>query len=139
MADDGPRWGVAALQRRRHPRLNISLPVEFTVRRGDAEAAPCQVALRTLGGGGLLLVVPQPLDVGTALDLTLHLPVRPPEPETATGWQPGRSLKMEAVVVWTDVTTQGLPDECRCGVAFTAIADADRAAIVDFIARARKE
>ncbi len=133
MAEDGSRWGVASLQRRRHPRLNITLPVEFALKCGGAPAAARRVALRTLGGGGLLLIVPEPVEVGAALELTLHLPAGP-----GAGAGPGRSLRMEAVVVWTDIATEGLRDECRCGVAFTAIADDDRAVILDFIARARE-
>ncbi len=138
--DEGSRWGVASLQRRRHPRINVSLPVEITGRRGaGGSPAPRQAALRTLGGGGLLLIAPEPMQVGDALDLTLHLPAAPADAETAAGWKPGPSLRIEAVVVWTDIATEGLADECRCGVAFTAIRDADRAAILEFIARARRE
>ncbi len=138
MADDGSRWGVASLQRRHHPRLDVSLPVEFVVRAaapsgdGGSPADPRQAGLRTIGGGGLLLVLPEPLRVGAALGLTLYLPDPDPAGRLARG------IKAEAVVAWTDIATEGVPDECRCGVAFTAIDDADRAAILDFIARSRK-
>jgi 2-polyprenyl-6-methoxyphenol hydroxylase-like FAD-dependent oxidoreductase len=37
-----------------------------------------------------------------------------------------------------DVTTVGAADECRCGVAFTRIADGDRQAILDFISQHRR-
>lgn len=138
MADEGPRWGVASLQRRRHPRLDVSLPVELVVRgaarphSGESPPDPHRAELRNVGGGGLLLVVPEPLEVGTALDLTLYLP--DPDPAGRTP----RGIRAEAVVAWIDISTEGVPDECRCGVAFTAIGDAERAAILDFIARSQK-
>lgn len=133
MADDESRWGVASLQRRQHPRLDVSLPVEYVVQQaGGARPA----AARNMGGGGLLLVLPSPLDLGTVLALTVYLP----EDHVASpdGRRTPVGVHAEAVVVWVDVTTLGAPDECRCGVAFTRIADADRQAILDFIGRSRR-
>lgn len=133
MAEDEARWGVASLQRRQHPRLDVSLPVEYVVQpSGDAGTT----ALRTLGGGGLLLVFPAPLDVGTVLALTVYLPDERPPAEG--GRRAPRGVRAEAVVAWVDLTTLGVPDECRCGVAFTTIAEADRQAILDFITRSRR-
>ncbi len=133
MADEEARWGVASLQRRQHPRLNVSLPVEYVVQpNGDSRTT----ALRTLGGGGLLLVLPSPLEVGAALALTVYLPDdRAP---SAGGRRAPLAVRVDALVVWVDLTTQGVADECRCGVAFTRIADGDRQTILDFIAQNRR-
>jgi c-di-GMP-binding flagellar brake protein YcgR len=137
LTDQEPRWGVASLQRRRHPRLDVSLPVEIVVRAEDpAEGAlpgPVRASLRNVSGGGLLLVAPGSLAVGARIALTLYLPEGP-----AAGRREPRAVRAEAVVVWTDLATEGLPDETRCGVAFRVIADDDRAAIVDFVNRGRK-
>ncbi|HEY8370296.1 MAG TPA: PilZ domain-containing protein [Thermodesulfobacteriota bacterium] len=133
MADEDARWGVASLQRRQHPRLDVSLPVEYVVQPGGD---PRTTALRTLGGGGLLLVLPAPLEVGTRLSLTVYLPDN--RPLVTAGVRAPRGVRADAVVVWADLTTQGVPDEYRCGVAFTRIADADRQAILDFIAQNRR-
>ncbi len=133
MADEGWRWGVASLQRRQHPRLNVSLPVEYVVQQsGNARTA----TLRTLGGGGLLLVLPSPLEVGTIISLTVYLPNdRAPE---GGGRRVPLGVQAEAAVVWVDLTTVGAPDECRCGVAFTRIADGDREVILEFITQNRR-
>jgi c-di-GMP-binding flagellar brake protein YcgR len=143
MADAEPRWGVASLQRRQQPRLNVSLPVEFVVRRDapapgpDAEARP--IELRNVSGGGLLLVLPGPQPAGARLGLTLFLPDGPvPLGESPARGAP-RPIRAETVVVWTDLATEGAADECRCGVTFTSIANADRRAILEFIGRGRTD
>jgi len=133
VADQEPRWGVASLSRRRHPRLDVSLPVEFVVRGPEPAGGPAAAPGRTgnVGGGGLLLIVPQPLPVGTSIGLTLYLPAGP-----LAGRGEPRPVTAEAMVVWTDLSTEG-SQEMRCGVGFTSIADEGRAAIVDFVTRGR--
>jgi c-di-GMP-binding flagellar brake protein YcgR len=131
--DEESRWGAASLQRRKHPRLDVSLPVEFVVRGPAWRAGPGRAATRSVGGGGLLLILAIPMAVGTPLALTLYLPAEPGEGAPAGP----RAIRAEALVAWADLVTEGLPDECRCGVAFTDIQEADRQAILGFIARAR--
>jgi hypothetical protein len=70
---DPQAQGIA---RRRFPRVAVDLRTEYQILppklAGRSSAGTHDAAARTLGGGGLMFSTPDPLPVGTKLDMTLH-------------------------------------------------------------------
>lgn len=134
----GTRWGVTYFHRRRYPRINVTLPVEYRIvaepalpKVPAAAARPSargrQTHARSLGTGGLLIETSERLVVGTRLALTLYLPDRAPA-EAGTG-----PVACVARVVWTDILSELRADESRCGVEFLEIGPEAREKILAFI------
>lgn len=142
MAEHGEgesRWGVTHFHRRKYPRVNVTLPIEYRVIGEPAlpkvpAAAPVRPGPRlrkthakTLGGGGLLLEASERLPVGTRLALTVYLP---------NVSSPGAGIieiTCEVRVVWVDIVSELSPDEYQCGVEFLDIASTSREKIFEFI------
>lgn len=65
-----PRYGLLNFERRKHPRFNVDFPIEYGrtdlfVKRGDAANA---------SEGGLLLYLPEEMEIGEHLSLKLFFP-----------------------------------------------------------------
>ncbi len=133
------RWGVTHFHRRKYPRVNVTLPVEYRVVGEPAApkvpaAAPARPGPRlrkthakTLGGGGLLVETSERLPVGTRLALTLYLP------DVVAAGAGIVEIPCEVRVVWTDILSELAPDEYKCGVEFLEIAPENREKIHEFI------
>jgi hypothetical protein len=112
--------GLAFTQfnRRRSPRINVTLPVEYSM---TMDIAPClPTRTETLGGGGLMLHLPMVVPVGALMKLKLSLPDRVAIPCTVR-------------VVWTELLTGLEQNDFRTGVAFEQIAERDLDALRTFI------
>ncbi len=138
-ADVESRWGITHFHRRRYPRVNVTLPVEYRVVGEPAlpkvpAAAPVRPGPRlrktrtkTLGGGGLLLEAGERLPVGTRLALTVYLP------DVSSNAAGIVEIACKVRVVWVDIMSEFAPDEYKCGVEFLDIAPASREKILEFI------
>jgi len=112
--------GMAHTQfsRRRDPRINITLPVEYTMSMDLAPSLPSKTG--TLGGGGLMLYLPMAVPVDRLMKLKISLPGRPAIPCTVR-------------VVWTELLTGLERSDFMTGVAFDQIADGDLDRLRSFI------
>ena len=61
--------GELKFERRRYPRFNVRLPIEFTI---VAEGRRCRAMVDNVSLAGVLLLTDEPLDQGTAV--VVHMP-----------------------------------------------------------------
>ena len=114
-----PRYGTVNLEKRKHPRFSIDLPAEYSrtdlsVKQGRAINA---------SEGGLLLYLPERVEIGQCLRLKLFFSV-------------GSELKaIEAIVevVWVDIHIGEDWGDCRTGVMFVEISTEDVGKLMNFL------
>jgi len=110
---------LSQFNRRQFPRINITLPVEYTM---TLDINPClSTRTGTLGGGGLMLYLPMAVGIGTQMKLKICLPDQVTIPCTVR-------------VVWTELLTGQESGEFKTGVAFEQILDPDLERLRSFIA-----
>jgi hypothetical protein len=102
------KLATTQFNRRRDPRINLNLPVEYTMMVDVAPTLPTRSG--TIGGGGLMLYLPMPVSVGSAMKLKIHLPDRV-------------TISCTARVVWTELLTGLEVNDFRTGVAFEQISE----------------
>jgi c-di-GMP-binding flagellar brake protein YcgR len=103
-----PRTGIVNLERRRYPRFNIDLPIEYY--RIDSSIGHTGRGL-SISEGGLLIYFPEQMEVSQYLRLKLFLPL-------------GSELNIIEVlaeVVWRDIHLGEGWGDYRCGVKFIDI------------------
>ena len=115
------RVGIVNFERRKHPRFSIDLPVEY-----DRVESPVLLG-RAIDAseGGLLIVLPERLEVGQHLRLRLFLSM-------------GAELNtIEALteVVWMEVCLAQKRGDYRSGVKFLRISPEDFRKLKDFLGR----
>jgi c-di-GMP-binding flagellar brake protein YcgR len=106
------RKGLLALERRKYPRFNVELPLDYS--RTDGE--------ETYGGivanaseGGILVYLPERIEVGALLKIEI-IYVRGLELDT---------IKATVKVVWSDLTNMENWGEHRYGLQFQSIDEKD--------------
>jgi len=111
---------VTQFHRRRHPRIDLNLPVEYTM---TIDVAPSlSTRSGTIGGGGLMLYLPMPVATGTLMKLKVHLPDQV-------------TIACTARVVWTELLTGLERNDFKTGVQFEQIPDGDLDLLRNFLAR----
>jgi len=107
-----PRYGTVNFKKRKHPRFNIDLPVEYyqidstTHRNGQAINA---------SEGGLLLYLPEKMEIGQYLRLKLFF----------TSGSELNATEMLVKVVWMDIHLEKDWGNYRTGVTFINISPED--------------
>jgi len=106
------KMGVLAIEKRRHPRFSVELPLDYA--RVDGK--------QTLGGmvanaseGGLLVYLPERIEIGTLLKIEVFY-VRGLELDT---------IKAVVRVVWSDLAARESWGEHRYGMQFENIDEMD--------------
>jgi c-di-GMP-binding flagellar brake protein YcgR len=106
------RMGVLAIEKRRHPRFSVELPLDYARVNGK----------ETLGGmvanaseGGLLVYLPERIEIGALLKIEIFY-VRGLELDT---------IKTVVKVVWSDLAARESWGEHRYGVQFENIDEKD--------------
>lgn len=97
-------YGSAAFDRRQFPRLDCSLPFAYEISEQKLpDGLTANISL-----GGLLVNLPQPVEIGTVLELNMRLP----------GLQGEQPFKVRGEVVW--ISTEGTPEgwSCQAGLRF---------------------
>lgn len=112
------KWGAVSFQRRRFPRIDIILPVEYNVIETEEEKVKAVIA-QNISTGGLLLVLPEFQPVSTCLRVRLYLGTR--------------DIEAGVRIAWTELLTGREKSEFRCGVCFTDIVEGDLEFIREFI------
>ncbi|MBI5181583.1 MAG: PilZ domain-containing protein [Nitrospirae bacterium] len=107
-------------QRRRYPRVNVTLPVEYRY-----EKKTKRVLAKTIGEGGLMLSLSENIPVESKLNLNLFLPNMSPSSSVLY------NLKAKAKIVWN----QEEEGEHHLGVSFIDITEGDRDILRAFISK----
>jgi c-di-GMP-binding flagellar brake protein YcgR len=115
-----PHVGVVNLERRRHPRFSIDLPIEYQLipssinHTGQAFNA---------SEGGLLVYLPQQTEIGQHLKIKLFF---------ASGSRLN-SIEVVAEVIWMDIHLGKEWGDYRCGVKFVDISQDDFNKLKNFL------
>jgi len=104
------RYGIVNFEKRKYPRFNIDLPIEYS--RSSLSIQEGRAA--NIGKGGLMLYLPERLELGQQLSLKLFFP-------SGKGLETVQTLVQ---VVWTDIDLPRNGD-LRTGVSFTEISTED--------------
>jgi len=106
------KMGVLAIEKRRHPRYSVELPLDYSRVNGK----------ETFGGivanaseGGLLVYLPEIMQIGDALKVEIFY---------ASGLEL-KSIKAIAKVVWYDLAAKESWGEHRYGLQFLSIEEKD--------------
>ncbi len=114
-----PGYGTVNFEKRKHPRFNVDLPVEYV----RTELSIQQGRAFNVSEGGLLLYLPEQIEIGQHLALKLFLP-------SGSKWQPAEILVQ---VIWVDIHLEKEWGDYRTGVRFADISLDDLNKIRDFL------
>ena len=106
-----PRYGTVNFEKRRHPRFNVDLPIEY--QRSDS-AVNHGEALNA-SEGGLLVYLPEKMEVGQHLSLKLFF---------SSGFE-FNTIETMVRVVWMDFHLGEDREDYRAGVKFVDISPED--------------
>jgi len=114
------RYGIANFERRRYPRYNVDLPIEYS-----RETSETHLSGRALNAseGGLLVYFPEKVELGETLKLKLFFSVG----------QDLRSVEMVVQVVWIDIHLGDEADDFRAGVRFLDVSSSNLIQLKDFL------
>jgi c-di-GMP-binding flagellar brake protein YcgR len=106
-----PRYGTVNFEKRRHPRFNVDLPIEYArsdlvVNHGEA---------LNVSEGGLLVYLPEKMEVGQHLSLKLFF---------SSGFE-FNTIETLVQVVWMDIHLGEDWGDYRAGVKFVDISPRD--------------
>jgi len=104
------KMGILAIERRKHPRFVVELPLDYT-RTEVTDIVGGIVA--NASEGGLLVYLPERLEIGTILQIQIFY-VKDLE---------FNMLKAIAKVVWSDMAARESWGEYRYGLAFLSIGE----------------
>jgi c-di-GMP-binding flagellar brake protein YcgR len=104
--------GVIVIERRRHPRISIELPMDYSL--ADSSENRGGIAA-DISEGGLLVYLPEAIIIGTLLKIEI-LFVRGLELS---------SIKAITKVVWSDLAPKAIWGEYRCGLEFQSFQEGD--------------
>jgi len=117
-----PRIGVVSFERRKYPRFNIDLPIEYC--RIDSPIGNAGRA-RNISEGGLLIYFPERLEIGQHLKLKLFF----------TSGSDLLSMKVLGEVVWVDIHLGEGWGDYKSGVKFIDASREDMTKLKDFLKR----
>jgi c-di-GMP-binding flagellar brake protein YcgR len=106
-----PHYGTVNFEKRKHPRFDVNLPIEYV--RSDLVASRGEAL--NASEGGLLLYLPEKMEIGQHLSMKLF-------------FSSGAELKtIEALVkvVWMDIRLGENRGDYRAGVKFVDISPGD--------------
>ncbi len=114
-----PRYGTVNFEKRKHPRFDVNLPVEYVrsglvANRGGALNA---------SEGGLLLYLPEKMEVGQHLSLKLFF----------SSGSELKTIETLVQVVWMDIHLGENQEDYRAGVKFVDISSEDLEKLRDFL------
>jgi c-di-GMP-binding flagellar brake protein YcgR len=115
-----PRYGTVSFERRKYPRFNIDLPIEYY--RIDSPISHTGRGL-DISEGGLLIYFREQMDVIQYLRLKLFLSVR----------SELNTIEALAEVVWMNIHLGETWGDYRCGVRFIDISPEDMTKLKNFL------
>jgi len=115
-----PRIGIVNFEKRKHPRFNVDLPIEYS--RIDSPASHIGRGLN-ISEGGLLIYFPEKMDLGQYLSLKLFFPVG----------SKLNTIEVPVEVAWTEIDVSETQGDYRCGVRFIDISPEDLDKLKEFL------
>jgi c-di-GMP-binding flagellar brake protein YcgR len=115
-----PRIGIINFERRKHPRFNVDLPVEYT--RMESTLRQTGKALNA-SEGGLLIYFPERMEIGQQLRVKLYF-------SAGTDLE---SVECFVEVVWVDIHLGESWGDHRSGVKFVDVSSEDLNKIRKFL------
>jgi c-di-GMP-binding flagellar brake protein YcgR len=103
-----PRFGIVNFERRKHPRFNIDLPVEYYLIHSKIGGSGQAI---NLSEGGLLVYLTEKVEIGQHLQLKLFFP----------SGSELKTIEMVAEVVWIDIHLGKDWGDFRSGLRFIDI------------------
>jgi c-di-GMP-binding flagellar brake protein YcgR len=115
-----PRYGVVNFERRKYPRINIDLPIQYfkinSPVRHNARAI-------NVSAGGLLMYLSEQMEMGQPLKMNLSF-------SSDSGLE---TIEMLTEVVWMDIHLDTGWGDYRCGVNFIEISSEDMTKLKNFL------
>jgi c-di-GMP-binding flagellar brake protein YcgR len=115
-----PRYGTVSFERRKHPRFNVDLPIEYYLI--DSSTGHSGKALN-ISEGGLLLHFPEQMDMGQYIRLKLFFSLG----------SELNTIEVLAEVVWMDMRLDKGWGDYRCGVNIIDISPQDMIKLRTFL------
>jgi len=115
-----PRYGTVHFERRKYPRYNVDLPIEYY--RIDSSIGHTGKALN-ISEGGLLLSFPEQMDIGQYIRLKLFLLLG----------SELNTIEVLAEVVWMDIHLGESRRDYRCGIRFIDVSPGDMTKLKSFL------
>jgi len=115
-----PHYGIVNLERRKYPRLDINLPLEYV--RSDISTNLGRAG--NASEGGLLIWIREKMELGQTLRIKLFFP---------SGPKLLASIRAEVEIVWKDISCGGDSGDSRFGVKFVDISHEDLQDLKDFL------
>jgi c-di-GMP-binding flagellar brake protein YcgR len=113
------RYGTVNFEKRKHPRFSVDLPVEYS----RADLSGDQGRAMNASEGGLLLYLPEHMEIGTHLRLKLFF----------TMGSELNAIETLVEVVWVDVHLEKDWGDYRTGVRFVEISTDDMGRLKSFL------
>lgn len=117
-----PRIGVVSFERRKYPRFNVDLPIEY--HRIDSPIGKAGKA-GNISEGGLLIYFPERVEIGQHLKLKLFF----------TSGSDLHSMEVLGEVVWVDIHLGEGWGDYKSGVKFIDTSQEDMIKLKDFLKR----
>jgi c-di-GMP-binding flagellar brake protein YcgR len=118
--DTKPCYGTVNFERRKYPRSNVDLPIEYY--RIDSLIGHSGKALN-ISEGGLLLHFPEQVDMGQYIKLKLFLLLG----------SELNTIEVLAEVVWMDIHLGESRRDYRCGIRFIDVSPGDMTKLKSFL------
>jgi c-di-GMP-binding flagellar brake protein YcgR len=115
-----PRIGVVSFERRKYPRFNIDLPIEYY--RIDSPGSNAGRA-RNISEGGLLIYFPERIEIGQHLKVKIFF----------SSGSVLHHMEMLVEVVWVDIHLGEGWGDYRSGVKFIDASQEDMTKLKDFL------
>lgn len=111
------------IERRKYPRLNFNIEVEYNIANQDNTASAVTQS-KNIGSGGICIISLDKINVGDNINLKFSLP------------DSNEVINAKGVVIWVDEYSVGDISSSKAydtGIEFTSIQDTDRAKIKQFV------
>jgi len=117
--DTKPRYGIVNFERRKYPRFNVDLPIEYA--RNDSAVKHDRAA--NASEGGLLVYLPEKIEIGQYLSLKLFFYIG----------SELNTVETLVQVVWIDIHLDISWGDYRTGVKFIDISSEDMTMLKNFL------
>jgi c-di-GMP-binding flagellar brake protein YcgR len=114
------RSGIVNFERRKHPRISVDLPIEYS--RIEYATDPRNGRAANASHGGLLVYLPELVEVGQTLRLLIYFSIPTIQ-----------KVEMTAEVAWVDIPMGEKPAEYRAGLKFLEILPEDQERLTNFL------
>ena len=114
------RSGIANFERRKHPRISVDLPVEYS--RIENAGLPRNGRAANASQGGLLVYFPELVNVGESFRLRMYFSIPAVQ-----------KIEIVAEIAWVDIPIGERPAEYRAGLKFLEISPEDQEKLTRFL------